>query len=366
VRDLPKPVVARVEGPATAAGCHLVAACDLAVASAAATFAVPGPVTGLVGTTAMVEVGRLIGRRRAMQMVLTGAPISAATALEWGLVNAVVPARDLAAAALALARSASAGAPLATALAKRGLHEALDRPVEQAYADAVDLTVRTVPGAEAQEGIAAFLEKRRAAWPSREGTGSPSRRRCSSRISGPGEVPAAERETAGDDAPLRAFPETLDLAPALIHPRVVVTHQEAALGDHRRDARRSPRLTPVLRGDGALRPVQRLLGGLDVDPDVPVEPEPDPVPSDERIRTQGGPQLREQRAERHVRGGRPAAGPEHLHQRVTLERAPPAGQEERQQQRPLPAGQPGLAPLAIDDDAHRTAEMDPRAHPDRH
>jgi enoyl-CoA hydratase/carnithine racemase len=164
VRDLPKPVVARVHGPATAAGCHLVAACDLAVASADATFAVPGPVTGLVGTTAMVEVGRLIGRRRAMQMVLTGAPISAATAAEWGLVNAVVPSRELAAAAGALALSASAGAPTATALAKRGLLDALDRPIGEAYADAVDLTVRTVPGAEAQEGIAAFLDKRRAAW----------------------------------------------------------------------------------------------------------------------------------------------------------------------------------------------------------
>ena len=125
VRELPQPVVARVQGPASAAGCHLVAACDLAVASSHATFAVPGPVTGLVGTTAMVEVGRLIGRRRAMQMVLTGAPISAATALEWGLVNAVVDARELSAAADAMALSASAGAPGTIALAKRGLHEAL-------------------------------------------------------------------------------------------------------------------------------------------------------------------------------------------------------------------------------------------------
>jgi enoyl-CoA hydratase/carnithine racemase len=160
VRELPQPVVARVQGPASAAGCHLVAACDLAVASSHATFAVPGPVTGLVGTTAMVEVGRLIGRRRAMQMVLTGAPISAATALEWGLVNAVVDARELSAAADAMALSGSAGAPGTIALAKRGLHEALDRPLERAYAEAVDLTARTIPGAEAQEGIAAFLEKR--------------------------------------------------------------------------------------------------------------------------------------------------------------------------------------------------------------
>jgi enoyl-CoA hydratase/carnithine racemase/predicted small metal-binding protein len=167
VRELPQPVVARVQGPATGAGCHLVAACDLAVASSHATFAVPGPVIGLVGTTAMVEVGRLIGRRRAMQMVLTGAPIAADTALAWGLVNAVVSERELSAAAEAMARSASAGAPGTIALAKRGLHEALDRPIDQAYSEAVALTARTVPEAEAQEGIAAFLDKRPPKWRSR-------------------------------------------------------------------------------------------------------------------------------------------------------------------------------------------------------
>ena len=164
VRELPQPVVARVQGPATAAGCHLVAACDLAVASSSATFAVPGPVMGLVGTTAMVEVARLIGRRRATQMLLTGAPVSAATALEWGLVNAVVPPRELAAAARAMALAASAGAPRTTALAKRALHEVLDTPIDAAYARAVELSVQTVPDIDAQEGIAAFLEKRPPAW----------------------------------------------------------------------------------------------------------------------------------------------------------------------------------------------------------
>jgi enoyl-CoA hydratase/carnithine racemase len=164
VRELPRPVVARVQGPAAAAGCHLVAACDLAVASTQATFAVPGPVMGLVGTTAMIEVARLVGQRRAMQMLLTGAPVSATTALEWGLVNAVVAPRELAAAARALALSASAGAPETTALAKRGLREAMDSPIETAYVRAVELTVRSVMDEEAQEGVAAFLEKRPPSW----------------------------------------------------------------------------------------------------------------------------------------------------------------------------------------------------------
>jgi enoyl-CoA hydratase/carnithine racemase len=170
VRQLPKPVVASVQGPATAAGCHLVAACDLAVASPNATFAVPGPTIGLVGTTAMVEVGRLIGRRRAMQMLLTGAPVPADTALEWGLVNAVVPAPELPAAARTLALAASRGAPRTIALAKGGLHEALDHPLAGAYARAVRLTVRTVSDEEAQEGVIAFLDKRRPRW--RRGDGS--------------------------------------------------------------------------------------------------------------------------------------------------------------------------------------------------
>lgn len=164
IRELPQPVVARVQGPAAAAGCHLVAACDLAVASSQATFAVPGPAMGLVGATAMIEVSRLIGRRRATQMLLTGAPISAATALDWGLVNAVVPAGELETAARAIASSASAGAPETTAMAKRGLHASLEGPIDVAYRRAVDLTVRTVQGDEAQEGIDAFLAKRPPAW----------------------------------------------------------------------------------------------------------------------------------------------------------------------------------------------------------
>jgi enoyl-CoA hydratase/carnithine racemase len=162
---LPQPVVARVHGPASAGGCHLVAACDLAIASPAATFAVPGPALGIVGTTAMVEVARVIGRQRAMRMLLTGAPIPARTALEWGLVAEVVAAAELVPASFAMAAAASSGAPGTVALAKRALYRNLDLGLAEAYGHATELTWRTITGAEAQEGIGAFLERRRPAWP---------------------------------------------------------------------------------------------------------------------------------------------------------------------------------------------------------
>ena len=164
LHSMAQPVIARVHGPASAAGCHLVAACDLAIASPQATFAVPGPALGLVGTTAMVEVARVVGRRRAMQMLLTGAPISAETAMSWGLLNAVVAAPDLVVASHAMAVSASAGAPETTAAAKRALYDNLDLPLADAYDHASELTWRSVPRAEAQEGVSAFLDKRDPVW----------------------------------------------------------------------------------------------------------------------------------------------------------------------------------------------------------
>lgn len=159
-----QPVIARVHGPASAGGCHLVAACDLAIASPLATFAVPGPALGLVGTTAMVEVARVVGRRRAMQMLLTGAPISAETALDWGLVNALVPAAELVAASHAMAAAVARGAPVAVSVAKCALYDNLDLPLADAYQHATDLTWLGVTGIEAQDGISAFLDKRDPAW----------------------------------------------------------------------------------------------------------------------------------------------------------------------------------------------------------
>ncbi len=169
LRSLPQPVVARVHGAAWAGGCHLAAACDLVIASPAATFAVPGPALGLPGTTAMVELARVVGRQRAMWMLLTGSPVAAETALAWGLVSRVVPAEELGAASVALARSVSAGAPGAVATGKRWIHESLDLDLDEACRRASELMWRAVPGPEAQEGIAAFLDKRPPSWPARPG-----------------------------------------------------------------------------------------------------------------------------------------------------------------------------------------------------
>jgi enoyl-CoA hydratase/carnithine racemase len=166
LRALGRPTVARVQGPASGAGCHIVAACDLAVAAPGATFAVPGPVLGLPGATAMVEVARLIGRRRAMHMVLTGSAVTAETALAWGLVNAVVPAPELGAAAQATAVAASRGAPAAVTAAKRALDEA---SLADARRAATEVSWRAVGSAEAQEGIAAFLDRRPPSWPASAG-----------------------------------------------------------------------------------------------------------------------------------------------------------------------------------------------------
>jgi len=132
LHSLPQPVIARVHGPASAGGCHLVAACDLAIASTAATFAVPGPALGLVGTTAMVEVARVIGRQRAMRMLLTGAPISAHTALAWGLVNHVVPHEELLPAAERWARMILSNGQQAIRSAKETILEIIGRPLDEA------------------------------------------------------------------------------------------------------------------------------------------------------------------------------------------------------------------------------------------
>jgi enoyl-CoA hydratase/carnithine racemase len=164
IHDIPQPVVARVQGIATAAGCQLVAACDLAVAAEDARFATPGVRIGLFCTTPMVEVARTVGPKRAMELLLTGDPLDAATALEWGLVNRVVPAADLDEAAAALAARVAEASALTLGMGKRAFwaNEALAG--HAAYEQASAVMTRNALARDAQEGISAFLEKRPPVW----------------------------------------------------------------------------------------------------------------------------------------------------------------------------------------------------------
>jgi enoyl-CoA hydratase/carnithine racemase len=164
IHRMPQAVVARVQGLATAAGCQLVAACDLAVASEAARFATPGVRIGLFCTTPMVEVARAVGRMRAMEMLLTGDPIDAPTALSWGLVNRVVPADALAAEAEALAGRVASASGETLAIGKPAVAENLDLPLEDAYRHASEVMARNAATADAREGMGAFLGKRDPVW----------------------------------------------------------------------------------------------------------------------------------------------------------------------------------------------------------
>jgi enoyl-CoA hydratase/carnithine racemase len=164
VHELPLPVIARVHGMASAAGCQLVAACDLAVASTEARFATPGVRIGLFCTTPMVEVVRAVGGRRAMRMLLTGEPIDAATALSWGLVTDMVPADALVEATGALARTIASASPAVVALGKRAFFEGIGLPLDEAYERASTTMCANALMDDAQEGIGAFLEKRAPVW----------------------------------------------------------------------------------------------------------------------------------------------------------------------------------------------------------
>jgi enoyl-CoA hydratase/carnithine racemase len=141
-----------------------VAACDLAVASERARFATPGVRIGLFCTTPMVEVARAVGRKRAMELLLTGEPVDAATALAWGLVNQVVPADRLDEAAEALARRVVQASGLTLGLGKRAFYENLEPDFERAYEHASAVMAANAEARDAQEGMVAFLEKRRPAW----------------------------------------------------------------------------------------------------------------------------------------------------------------------------------------------------------
>ena len=165
IESVPQVVIARVHGLATAAGCQLVASCDLAVAAESAGFALPGGKGGWFCHTPAVPVARAIGRKRLMELALTGDAIDAATALEWGLVNRVVPDDQLDQAVDHLLMRATRGSRASKALGKQTIYAQLDRPEADAYAIALEVmaSASQLPGA--REGMAAFLEKRPPAWP---------------------------------------------------------------------------------------------------------------------------------------------------------------------------------------------------------
>jgi len=164
---IPQIVLARVQGLATAAGCQLVAACDLAVAGASAGFAAPGGKGGLFCHTPMVAVARNIGRKRAAELAFTGDVIDAATAADWGLVNRVVPDEELEEAARGLLLRACRGSAYSKELGKATLYAQLDLSLEEAYRVAVEVMAAATQTADAQEGMASFLEKRPPHWTGR-------------------------------------------------------------------------------------------------------------------------------------------------------------------------------------------------------
>jgi enoyl-CoA hydratase/carnithine racemase len=164
LRRLPQPVIARVHGVATAAGCQLVAACDLAVAAEGATFATPGVKIGLFCTTPMVPLVRAVPPKAAMEMLLTGQPISARRALELGLVNRVVPPDGLDAAVRDYVEAILATSPQVVRMGKAAFYEQLPLGEEEAYERAVGVMTDNAVCRDAQEGMRAFLEKRRPEW----------------------------------------------------------------------------------------------------------------------------------------------------------------------------------------------------------
>ena len=165
IQSVPQPVVARVHGLATAAGCQLVASCDLAVAAETAAFAAPGGKGGWFCHTPMVAIARNVGRKRAMELALTGEPISARQALDWGLVNAVVPADGLGEAVSSLLTRATQGSRGSKALGKTTLYAQMSLGQDDAYRLAVEVMAASSQTDAAREGMAAFLEKRPAVWP---------------------------------------------------------------------------------------------------------------------------------------------------------------------------------------------------------
>lgn len=168
IQSIGQPVIAQVQGVATAAGCQLVASCDLAIASEDAAFATPGVNIGLFCTTPMVAVSRAIGRKRALEMLLTGKMVDAFTASEWGLINRVVPAGDLEQETRRLAAEIAECSDFTLGLGKQAFYRQVDLGQAEAYSYAQDVMTTNSLAPDAQEGISAFLEKRPACWQGRE------------------------------------------------------------------------------------------------------------------------------------------------------------------------------------------------------
>ena len=164
IRTIPQPVIAQVHGVATAAGCQLVAACDLAVAEEGARFGTPGVKIGLFCSTPMVPISRAIGRKRALEMLLTGQLIDAETALEWGLINRVVSLDALSEAVDDLAASIASASALTVAIGKQAFYAQIDVDERQAYDLTVPVMTMNAMTEDAAEGISAFLEKRAPEW----------------------------------------------------------------------------------------------------------------------------------------------------------------------------------------------------------
>jgi len=164
IQAIPQPVIAEVQGVATAAGCQLVATCDLAVAAEEAAFATPGVKIGIFCTTPMVALTRAIGRKRALQMLLTGELVDARTAADWGLVNQVVPAAELRAASRRLAAKVAEASSLVVAIGKQAFYAQIDLDQPKAYAHAKEVMAMNALAADAQEGISAFVGKRAPCW----------------------------------------------------------------------------------------------------------------------------------------------------------------------------------------------------------
>jgi enoyl-CoA hydratase/carnithine racemase len=164
VQQIPQPVIAQVHGVAAAAGCQLVATCDLAVAADSTLFLTPGVRIGLFCSTPMVALSRNVGRKRAMEMLLTGEPITAPTAVEWGLINRAVPEGELEAEVWSLVEKVSMWSPMTMGVGKQAFYEQVDLPQAEAYGLMSETMATNAMAHDAQEGIDAFLSKRPPVW----------------------------------------------------------------------------------------------------------------------------------------------------------------------------------------------------------